>query len=220
MGRDYAGVERTRRVPWGAIALVMLSGLALMRNGTEFGEAGPPQPAAAAALDPGRETAAPPAEGEGVQPLPYAPASRVKISAIDVDAPIIDVNLDANGWIDAPPAEDPNLAGWYQNGISPGQRGTAVVVGHVDNMSGPAVFYGLGSLRKGHRVEVTRYDGRVGIFEVYGVEVFSKNDFPGPRVYGDTGQAELRVITCGGGYSKAGGYDGNVVVFARLVDTR
>ncbi|MEU0099909.1 class F sortase [Streptomyces sp. NPDC006267] len=220
MGRDYAGVERTRRVPWGAIALVMLSGLALMRNGTDFGEAGPPQPAAAAALDPYRETAAPPAEGEGVRPLPYAPASRVKISAIDVDAPIIDVNLDANGWIDAPPAEDPNLAGWYQNGVSPGQRGTAVVVGHVDNMSGPAVFYGLGSLRKGHRVEVTRYDGRVGIFEVYGVEVFSKNDFPGPRVYGDTGQAELRVITCGGGYSKAGGYDGNVVVFARLVDTR
>ncbi|NEE35077.1 class F sortase, partial [Streptomyces sp. SID7982] len=67
---------------------------------------------------------------------------------------------------------------------------------------------------------VSRYDGRVGIFEVYGVEVFAKNDFPGPRVYGDTGHAELRVITCGGGYSKAGGYDGNVVVFARLVDTR
>lgn len=95
-----------------------------------------------------------------------------------------------------------------------------MVVGHVDNTSGPAVFYGLGSLQKGHRVEVARYDGRVGIFEVYGVEVFSKNDFPGPRVYGDTGHAELRVITCGGGYSKAGGYDGNVVVFARLVDTR
>ncbi|MFD4776996.1 class F sortase, partial [Streptomyces sp. NPDC058427] len=43
---------------------------------------------------------------------------------------------------------------------------------------------------------------------------------PGARVYGDTGKAELRVITCGGGFTKANGYDGNVVVFARLVATR
>jgi len=220
MGRDYGGAERTRRVPWGAIALVMLTGLALMRDGTaEFGDR-PPQPAAAAALDLGPDVMRPPVDPGGVQALPYAPASRVKIPSINIDAPIIDVNLDATGLIEAPPAEDPNLAGWYQNGIAPGQLGTAVVVGHVDNNSGPAVFYGLGSLQKGHRVEVTRYDGRVGVFEVYGVEVFSKNDFPGPRVYGDTGHAELRVITCGGAYSKAGGYDGNVVVFARLVETR
>ncbi|MEV5685064.1 class F sortase [Streptomyces sp. NPDC052164] len=219
MGRDHSGAGRTRRVPWGAVALVMLTGLALMRNGADT-PAGPPQPAAAASLDKGRDAAGPPVEGEPVQPLPYAPASRVKIPSIDVDAPIVDVNLDANGWIDAPPPEDPNLAGWYQNGIAPGQRGTAVVVGHVDNMAGPAVFYGLGSLDKGHHVEVTRYDGRVAVFEVYGVEVFAKNGFPGARVYGDTGHAELRVITCGGGYSKAGGYDGNVVVFARLVETR
>ncbi|MCX4966233.1 class F sortase [Streptomyces sp. NBC_00654] len=219
MGRDYSGAERTRRVPWGAVALVMLTGLALMRNGADI-TAGPPQPAAAASLDKGQDTAGPPVEGEPVQTLPYAPAARVQIPSIDVDAPVIDVNLDANGWIAAPPPEDPNLAGWYQNGIAPGQRGTAVVVGHVDNKSGPAVFYGLGSLAKGKQVEVTRYDGRIGVFEVYGVEVFSKNDFPGARVYGDTGHAELRVITCGGGYSRAGGYDGNVVVFARLVETR
>lgn len=219
MGREYAGDGRTRRVPWGAVALVMLTGLALLRNGAEFAQ-GPPQPAAAASLDLGSEVMGSPVEEGGVAPLTYAPASRVTIPSIDVDAPIIDVNLDANGLIDAPPAEDPNLAGWYQNGIAPGQLGTSVIVGHVDNNAGPAVFFGLGSLQKGHRVEVTRYDGRVGVFEVYGVEVFSKNDFPGPRVYGDTGHAELRVITCGGAYSKAGGYDGNVVVFARLVETR
>ncbi|WP_328907276.1 class F sortase [Streptomyces sp. NBC_00234] len=219
MGRDHWGAERTRRAPWGAIALVMLTGLALMRNGTDLAP-GPPQPAAAASLKERQDPAAAPLAGDPVQPLPYAPAARVKINSIRVDAPMIDVNLDPNGWIEAPPPEDPNLAGWYQNGISPGQRGTAVVVGHVDNMSGPAVFYGLGAIKKGQRVEVARYDGRIAVFEVYGVDVFAKNDFPGARVYGDTGHAELRVITCGGGYSKAGGYDGNVVVFARMVATR
>jgi sortase (surface protein transpeptidase) len=198
----------------------MLTGLALMRNGVETSP-GPPQPAAAASVAGPRDSAvSAPADSEPVQPLAYAPASRVQIPSIQVDAPIVDVNLDPAGWIEAPPAQDPNLAGWYQNGIAPGQRGTAVVVGHVDNLSGPAVFYGLGSLTKGQQIEVSRFDGRTAVFEIYGVEVFSKNDFPGPLVYGDTGHAELRVITCGGGYTKAGGYDGNVVVFARLVETR
>ncbi|MFJ2226584.1 class F sortase [Streptomyces halstedii] len=222
MGRDQWDTVRSRRTPWGAIVLVMLTGLALMRNGVET-SAGPPQPAAAAAASaaaPHDAVAAAPLPDEPVQPLAYAPASRVRIPSIQVDAPLIDVNLDPAGWIEAPPPQDPNLAGWYQNGIAPGQRGTAVVVGHVDNLAGPAVFYGLGSLEKGRRVEVTRYDDTIAEFEIYGVEVFPKDDFPGPRVYGDTGYAELRVITCGGGYSKAGGYDGNVVVFARLVGTR
>ncbi|WEH43540.1 class F sortase [Streptomyces sp. AM 2-1-1] len=231
MGRDNWKVQRTRHTPWGAVALVLLTGIALMRNGVDVPD-GPPQPVAAARLDAPRDLGDTGDIGdteeagddrladEPVRMLPYAPAARVSVPAIKVDAPIVDVGLDQDGWIAAPPPQDPNLAGWYQNGISPGQRGTAVLVGHVDNLSGPAVFYGLGALTKGEHVEVTRYDGRVAVFEIYGVEVFSKADFPGPRVYGDTGYAELRVITCGGGYSKAGGYDGNVVVFARLTETR
>ncbi|WP_327180267.1 class F sortase [Streptomyces sp. NBC_01335] len=219
MGRDNWKVQRTRHTPWGAVALVMLTGIALMRNGVDV-PAGPPQPVAAARIDSSQDAESVPPAAEPVRMLPYAPAARVSIPAIKVDAPIVDVGLDQDGWIAAPSPQDTNLAGWYQNGISPGQRGTSVVVGHVDNMSGPAVFYGLGALTKGEHVEVTRYDGRVAVFEIYGVEVFSKADFPGPRVYGDTGYAELRVITCGGGYTKAGGYDGNVVVFARLVETR
>ncbi|MEI5009507.1 class F sortase [Streptomyces chengbuensis] len=217
--QEFTGSDSRRRSPWGVLALVMLTGLALVRNGVDVGM-GPPQPAVAAALDDVRANQdSIPLPGT-VEPLPYAPASRIAIRAVGVDAPIVDVGLDANGWIEAPPAQDPNLAGWYQNGIAPGQQGTAVVVGHVDNAGGPAVFYGLGSMQKGQHVEVTRYDGRVAVFEVYGVEVFSKNSFPGARVYGDTGSPELRVITCGGGYSRGTGYDGNVVVFARMVATR
>ncbi|MER7722684.1 class F sortase [Streptomyces sp. NPDC096323] len=219
MGRDNWRPERIRHSPWGALALAMLTGLALMRNGADLSP-GPPQPVAAASV--GHQKVAPgaPVAGPAVKPLAYAPVERLAIPSIGVEAPVIDVNLDANGWIETPPPQDPNLAGWYQNGIAPGQLGTSVIVGHVDNEAGPAVFYGLGSLKKGNRVEVTRSDDRVAVFEVYGVEVFSKHDFPGARVYGDTGQAELRVITCGGGYTKANGYDGNVVAFARLVDTR
>jgi len=219
MGRDNWRPERIRHSPWGALALALLSGLALMRNGADLSP-GPPQPVAAASIGHQKNVPATPAAGPAVKPLPYAPVARVAIPSIQVDAPVIDVNLDPDGWIETPPPEDPNLAGWYQNGIAPGQTGTSVIVGHVDNKAGPAVFYALGSLKKGDRVEVGRSDDRVAVFEVYGVEVFAKNDFPGARVYGDTGRPELRVITCGGGYTKANGYDGNVVVFARLVETR
>ncbi|GGP94878.1 MULTISPECIES: class F sortase [Streptomyces] len=220
MGEDETGQSR-RRSPWGVLALVMLTGLAMVRNGVNIDD-GPPQPTAASAVAVTADQlpANPPTPPADMELLEHSSVQRIRIPTISVDAPVMTVGLDAEGWIDAPPPQDRNLAGWYLNGISPGQRGSAVIVGHVDNAQGPAVFYGLGSVKPGNHIEVERYDGRTAVFEVYGVEVFSKEAFPGARVYGDTGHAELRVITCGGGYSKARGYDGNVVVFARMVEAR
>ncbi|MER5970457.1 class F sortase [Streptomyces sp. NPDC002055] len=208
---------RSRPSPWGAIALVLLAGVALIRNGAEEA-GGPPQPAAESAAV-GRTV--PGAAGPAaVTPLPASTPARVKVPTIRVDAPLMEVGLDAEGGIASPPAADKNLAGWFKDAVTPGEQGTAVVVGHVDNASGPAVFYSLGALKKGHRVEAVRQDGRTAVFEIYGIEVFEKRNFPAERVYGDTGQPELRVITCGGGYSKGQGYNGNVVVFAKLVEVR
>uniref|UniRef100_A0AAU2JX38 Class F sortase n=1 Tax=Streptomyces sp. NBC_00049 TaxID=2903617 RepID=A0AAU2JX38_9ACTN len=220
MGEDETGKSR-KRSPWGVLALVMLTGLAMVRNGVDTG-GGPPQPTAASAVAVTGDQlpANPPVPPADMEVLEHSSVQRIRIPTINVDAPVMTVGLDAEGWIDAPPPQDRNLAGWYLNGISPGQRGSAVIVGHVDNAQGPAVFYGLGSVKPGNQIEVERYDGRTAVFEVYGVEVFSKDAFPGSRVYGDTGHPELRVITCGGGYSKARGYDGNVVVFARMVEAR
>ncbi|MEU2060622.1 class F sortase [Streptomyces sp. NPDC013455] len=206
--------RRRRRAPWGVIALVLLTGLALIRNGSGEFDVGPPQPASAAAEDVG---ATPGTLAPAPASLPFAVADRVRIPAIQVDAAVVPVGLDADGWVAAPPPDRPDLAGWFTGAVAPGEKGTAVVVGHVDNKQGPAVFYGLGALKKGDQVEVLRRDGRTAVFEIYGVEVFEKNNFPGNRVYGSKGTPELRVITCGGGFSKQNGYDGNVVVFARMV---
>ncbi|MFJ5520424.1 class F sortase [Streptomyces griseoluteus] len=211
--------RRRRRAPWGVLALVLLTGVTLIRNGSGEFDVGPPQPAAAAAPALGTRSA-PSAEGPLRSSVPaglsFSPADRVRIPAIQVDAPVTPVGLEADGWVGAPPPEDPNLAGWFTGAVSPGEKGTSVIVGHVDNNRGPAVFFGLGALKKGDRIEVARRDGRTAVFEVYGVEVFKKSKFPGDRVYGSRGTPELRVITCGGGFSEQNGYDGNVVVFARL----
>ncbi|MEV5077560.1 class F sortase [Streptomyces sp. NPDC056159] len=206
-----------KRAPWGVIALALLTGLALIRNGSGEFDVGPPQPATAAAPDLRHK---PLPSGGVLQPLSRSVPDRIKIPVLQINAPITPVGVDADGWVAAPPPADPNLAGWFNGAVTPGEKGTSVVVGHVDNAAGPAVFYGLGALQKGNRVEINRQDGKTAVFEVYGVEVFAKNDFPGDRVYGSKGTPELRVITCGGGYTKQNGYQGNVVVFARLVEVR
>ncbi|WP_200261757.1 class F sortase [Streptomyces sp. HSG2] len=212
---EEEGARPRRPAPWGVIALVLLTGLALIRNGSGESAPGPPQPASATA----RGNDLGPDGAPGAAPLPRSAPGRVRIPAIRVDAPLVPVGLDADGWVDAPPAGNPDLAGWFTGAVTPGEDGTAVVVGHVDNAHGPAVFYTLGALGTGNRVEVSRHDGTTAVFEVYANEVFDKQDFPGDRVYAPTGRPELRVITCGGGFTERDGYTGNVVAFARLVGT-
>lgn len=196
-----------------ATALALCGGAWLVREGTAGHP--PPQPSAAQAAVPGTTRA-----GPAVAPLPPSPPDRIRIPAIDVDAPLMGLGLTRQGSLDVPPSRHRNLAGWYEAGTTPGERGTAVVAGHVDNAEGPAVFYRLGGLAKGRVVEVERRDGGVALFTVYAVEVYDAKGFPDEKVYGAAARPELRVITCGGAYSKKTGYQGNVVVFAHLTGTR
>ncbi|NUL05705.1 class F sortase, partial [Streptomyces lunaelactis] len=151
---------------------------------------------------------------------PRSVPRRISVPSVALDAPLTEAGLDAGGWVEAPPLEHGNLAGWYTGAVTPGERGTAVIVGHVDNTAGPAAFFALGAVKRGSEVEILRRDGRTAVFAVYGVEVLTKKNFPAARVYQDTPEPELRVITCGGGYSKKTGYAGNVVAFARLAKVR
>ncbi|MET7453443.1 class F sortase [Streptomyces sp. NPDC005574] len=152
--------------------------------------------------------------------LPPSAPDRIRIPAIRVDAPLMGLRLTRAGSLDVPPAAKKNLAGWYEAGTTPGETGTAIVAGHVDNADGPAVFYDLGALKKGSTVEVDRRDGSVALFTVDAVEMYEAKNFPDEKVYGAADRPELRVITCGGGYSRATGYEGNVVVFAHLTGSR
>lgn len=90
----------------------------------------------------------------------------------------------------------------------------------MDNAQGPSVFYDLGSMKKGSTVEVLRQDGRTAVFSLDAIEVYDSKDFPDRRVYGASEHASLRLITCGGGFSDATGYEGNVVAYAHLTGVR
>jgi LPXTG-site transpeptidase (sortase) family protein len=146
---------------------------------------------------------------------PAAPA-RVTIGAIDLRANVVAVGTADDGTI-APPAKDPvHTVGWYEHGPSPGEPGTAVLVGHVDTNDRAAVFQRLHELRAGERIEVRRNDRRIATFTVDSVESFPKTAFPADRVlvHGDT--ARLALITCGGEWLGSA-YADNVIVFAHLI---
>lgn len=204
------------------LAWTLVTGTLLVTGALHDGR--PPQPSTGQAFS---TPAAPTvdhtarAADSAVRPLRPSPPLRLRIPAIGVDAPVSRLGLDASGALQPPPADRPNLAGWYGGGTSPGSVGTAVTTGHVDLPTGePGVFYGLGSVVKGMTIEIDRADRRTAVFTVGAVEVYDKERFPDDKVYGSVGRAELRVITCGGGYTRGNGYQGNVVVYATLTAVR
>ncbi|MGW4502829.1 class F sortase [Micromonospora sp. NPDC004336] len=193
------------------VALLGATGLALVGAGIAATPPRPPRPGAADA--PAGARSAPP-----VPPLGRAEPVDVRIPAIGVQAQVVPVGADADGRLEVPPLDRPTIAGWYRHGVSPGETGNAVIVGHVDSAAGPAVFFDLGRLRTGDTVRITRADASVATFAVDGVASYPKDRFPTDLVYGPGDAAGLRLVTCGGRFDRrAGGYVDNVVVFATRV---
>jgi len=164
----------------------------------------------------------------GAQPPPRkfpvlesSPPVEIGIRALGLDAPVHPVGLAPDGTIAVPASERHDEAGWYDRSPTPGQYGPAVIVGHVDTSTGPAVFHGLSGLRPGDKIEIVREDRSVAIFKVNSVRRFNKSQLPVEQVYGDFSRPALRLITCGGRWVGGDvGYTDNVVVFASLVAAR
>ncbi|MDX6345738.1 MAG: hypothetical protein QOF84_528 [Streptomyces sp.] len=173
--------------------------------------------AASAAKDGGGR---PPAVYAPHLPLPAARPLRVDIPSVGVHAPIVVRGLDRAGAVEPPPYSTPDVAGWYGAGPTPGAKGAAVIVGHVDTKTRPAVFYPLSTIAAGALIDVTRSDHTVAEFTVEGIQVVEKSGFRPARVYGSDGRPELRLITCGGTFDHAKqAYSANVVVYAALTGT-
>jgi hypothetical protein len=153
------------------------------------------------------------------RPVAAAKPQRIDVPALRVQAPVVARGLDGSGAVDPPPYGQAGVVGWYGAGAKPGERGTALFVGHVDTETRPAVFFHLSETKPGDTVRVVRDDGSVAMFTVDDVKVISRDRFDAARAYGPhhRDRAELRLITCGGTFDKAShSYTANVVVSAYL----
>jgi sortase (surface protein transpeptidase) len=156
------------------------------------------------------------------EPLGPAAPQRLDIPGLGIQAPVVARGLDAKGAIEPPPFDRPGSVGWYAAGATPGAAGTALMVGHVDTDTRPAVFYEVSTLEPGETIHVVRDDGERAEFTVDDVQVLTRDGFDAQQAYGPrtTGRAELRLITCGGTFDRATNrYTANVVVSAYLTGT-
>ncbi|MFG3128754.1 class F sortase [Streptomyces tendae] len=155
-------------------------------------------------------------------PLGAAPPQRLDVPELGIDAPVVARGLDGKGAIEPPPFDQPGTVGWYAAGVTPGAAGTALLVGHVDTETRPAVFYELSTLEPGQTIRVVRDDAEVAEFTVDDVQVLTRDGFDAQQAYGprDTERSELRLITCGGTFDRTTDtYTANVVVSAYLTGT-
>jgi hypothetical protein len=173
-----------------------------------------PQPALAAAGAIGPATHGPSLR----RSLPVS----VEIPAIGVNSPLLHLGVNSDGTMQVPSlVTSSDEAAWYKYSATPGQIGPSVIEGHVDSYQGPAVFFRLGALRPGDRIDVRLADGITAIFRVTGVREYLKDKFPAKAIYGATNYAALRLITCGGAFDYATGhYLSSVIVFASLTSSR
>ena len=233
MSEDEQHGRRGRRLAVLLAALLVLAGAVALVVGLTAQRHAPQPPASA-----GRSTAAPaPAASSptgtstpspepqlavgAVTPLPAAEPIHLDVPAIRVSSDLLQLGQNPDGTVEVPPLARDSQAGWYRNSPTPGELGPAVLLGHVDSAEyGPGVFFELGALTPGDTIAVTRADHTTATFTVTRVASFPKDQFPTLEVYGNTDDAELRLITCGGAFdSAARSYLSNIVVYASLASS-
>ncbi|MFB0836893.1 MULTISPECIES: class F sortase [unclassified Arthrobacter] len=166
--------------------------------------AGPPAPTAPPVVEP--------------PVLPRSEPAALDIPSIGLRTELLSLGLRPNGSLQVPEDKGNGApAGWYNGSPTPGERGPAVVLGHVNALGGhKGVFADLRKLAPGAEVSVARTDGSTALFVVERAAVYGKDNFPTLEVYGNTPESELRLITCDGYDAATGLFDDNYVVFAKL----
>ncbi len=140
----------------------------------------------------------------------------ISIPSIGIKADIEETGILENGEMGVP--EDVDQVGWFEPGFQAGAKGHAVLAGHVDSLSGPAVFYELDKLEIGDQFTLTDADGREMVFEVRETESFVTDQAPVEEIFGRSDRRMVNLITCTGDYNRSiGSHEERLVVSAELV---
>lgn len=141
---------------------------------------------------------------------------RLAIPAIGVDAEVMPLGLLPDGKLDAPAnAED---TGWYELGAKPGEKGNAVIDGHLTLGKGDGVFRRLSRVKAGDEIEVRDESGKTRVFAVRETAVYDVDKAPMLDIFGTTDKKRLNLITCAGVWRKdLDHYDKRLIVYTELI---
>jgi LPXTG-site transpeptidase (sortase) family protein len=165
----------------------------------------------------------------GAQPTPRSGPKpvRLTISRIEVDAPVIELNVEPGTTNPAVPSQGEQVA-WYDFSATPGLSGNAVFAGHVDwqTANGQPIagaFYRLRELHIGDDITVALEDGSTLEYRVTGNVAVKYDDPNVVKAMGATSKDVLTLITCGGTWQKnraeenGGNYSHRIIVRAERV---
>ncbi|MDW0110644.1 class F sortase [Sporosarcina aquimarina] len=148
-------------------------------------------------------------EQKGITPV------TLEIPAIDVKTKIENVGELANGQMGVPEGVD--NVGWFEPGTLPGNQGSAVMAGHIDSLTGPAVFYKLDKLKKDDEIIVQDKDGKSLTFVVTKTKTYPRKEAPVEEIFGFSYGSRLNLITCTGEFNrKAKTHEERLVVYTEL----
>jgi len=142
---------------------------------------------------------------------------RLKIPSLRVNAAIRYVGLMPDGSMGVPKL--PRDTAWYMMGPRPGERGSAVIAGHVNWWYGAkGVFERLSALKPGDLIVVQDDKGTNISFVVSSTHAYGQKDDATNVFYSTDGKSHLNLVTCSGVWDKASkAYSKRLVVFADKV---
>lgn len=158
-----------------------------------------------------------------VEPIPleiHDEGDPVKLTlpALNVSSSLVPLGLTPSREHEVPPVETPLQAGWYTGGPRPGEPGPAIILGHINGGGRPGIFHDLAKLKNGDLIDVFMQTGVLRTFQVYKVETVEKDSFPADRVYAESSDPQIRLITCGGDYNASThSYKSNIIAYGKMV---
>jgi hypothetical protein len=201
-----------RGTVWGLGAVLLVTGIVLVTLG--FQGSGHPLAAPAPSRAAVRAAVKVPSVPQALSTAASTPL-RLRIPALGMSVSLLSLGLNADGTVQVPTVT--TQPGWYRLGATPGEIGSAVILGHVDSYLGAGIFFNLRTLASGDQVDVDLTDGVTAQFTVDSVAMYSKLAFPAQRVYGSHGSSALQLVTCGGVFDhQTGSYLSNIVVYTSL----
>jgi sortase A len=131
----------------------------------------------------------------------HAVPVKLEIPKLGIDATVEQVATDKIGQMGLP--SDYHNVAWYAPGVIPGDKGDAVISGHLDWVVNgkltPAVFTKLGSLNVGDGFQIVGQDSKTLDFKVTDTKLLAYNANPAQAgIFATNGPARLTLITCAG----------------------
>lgn len=135
-------------------------------------------------------------------PTPLPPPQHFTIPKIQVSAEVEPVGTDSQGIMQLP--TELTKVGWYSLGHRPGERGNAVIAGHLDSATGAgAIFYNLWQLEPGDEMMIQDFVGTTYTYVVTQKTTYEYDAVPIKEIFGPSNKKLLNLITCTGQWNPA-----------------